>query len=377
MGAGIAGLIAAIESAERGAPVRVLEARSHLGGRARSTPPPYIANLGPHALYIGGPLWDWLIDRDLAPPTSTPGDLPIRVRWRDEIFDSVPPAVLAGIRQLGPHAPNDQTFRAWSTAACGDEPARAIAGLAGNLTFDHDPGRLAADFVWQRMRRITLAGPGSSRYVIDGWSALIKLLGQRAHDLGVTLQCGAKVADVDTLDEGAVIVAVAPGAARRLLRDPSLRVESPAVALLDVAIERRANDPYLVVDLDDAAFADRFTAVVPSLAPDRVELVQACVGLRPGEALDSGEARLERLLDSTFDGWRERLRWRRRGVVRESTGALQLPGTSWQDRPSVGYRPGVWLAGDWVASEGHLAEVSCASAVTAARAAVEQAVRSW
>jgi phytoene dehydrogenase-like protein len=56
VGAGLAGLIAAIECAGRGARVQVLEARTRAGGRARSTPPPYIANLVPHALYTGGSL---------------------------------------------------------------------------------------------------------------------------------------------------------------------------------------------------------------------------------------------------------------------------------------------------------------------------------
>jgi hypothetical protein len=78
------------------------------------------------------------------------------------------------------------------------------------------------------------------------------------------------------------------------------------------------------------------------------------------------------ILDSSFERWRNRVRWWRRALVRQSTGALQLPGTSWRDRPPVEYRPDVWLAGDWVAADGHLAEVSCASAVEAATAAVSR-----
>ncbi|MFL5829829.1 MAG: NAD(P)-binding protein, partial [Solirubrobacteraceae bacterium] len=50
VGGGLAGLIAAITCAEAGAPVRLLEAHEELGGRARSMPGPYKANLGPHAL---------------------------------------------------------------------------------------------------------------------------------------------------------------------------------------------------------------------------------------------------------------------------------------------------------------------------------------
>lgn len=366
----MAGLIAAIECAERGAAVDVLEARSRVGGRARSTPAPYIANLGPHALYTGGSLWNWLGEHRLTPPTNTPDGGGIRLRWRGEIIESIPPGVLSAIASLGGTAPtNDRSFSAWAAERCGEETAAALSGLAGNLTFDHDPGRLAADFVWQRLRRITFAGPASSRYVVGGWSSLVEHLAQRALALGVKIRCDAKVDDIDALPAGPVIVAVGPASARRLLGDPALTVESPRVALLDVALTSVESDPYLVVDLDEAAFVDRFTAVDPSMAPPGEELVQACVGLRPGEVLGAGVCRLERLLDQTFDDWRARVRWKRRGAVQDSTGALQLPGTTWADRPPIDQRPGLWLAGDWVAADGHLAEVSCASAVQAAAAA--------
>jgi hypothetical protein len=53
------------------------------------------------------------------------------------------------------------------------------------------------------------------------------------------------------------------------------------------------------------------------------------------------------------------------------TGALDLPGTTWRDRPPIAYDAGVFLCGDYVAAPGTLAEVAFASAVEAARSAVE------
>ena len=61
VGAGIAGLSAAITAAEAGGDVLLLEAHDELGGRARTTEGPYKANLGPHALYKDGPIWSWLM----------------------------------------------------------------------------------------------------------------------------------------------------------------------------------------------------------------------------------------------------------------------------------------------------------------------------
>ena len=49
IGSGLAGLTAAISCAEQGAAVVLHEAHSTVGGRARSTAAPYIANDGTHA----------------------------------------------------------------------------------------------------------------------------------------------------------------------------------------------------------------------------------------------------------------------------------------------------------------------------------------
>lgn len=57
IGAGIAGLAAAIRAAEGGAEVTVLERASHPGGRARTQARDgFSINLGPHALYAQGEL---------------------------------------------------------------------------------------------------------------------------------------------------------------------------------------------------------------------------------------------------------------------------------------------------------------------------------
>ena len=68
VGAGVAGLTAAIEAAERGWRVTVAEAHSRPGGRARSLAAPFRANHGPHAIYVDGPWWTWLERRGLTPP---------------------------------------------------------------------------------------------------------------------------------------------------------------------------------------------------------------------------------------------------------------------------------------------------------------------
>ena len=80
IGGGVAGLAAAITSAEQGAEVELFEASESLGGRARSDAGPYKTNLGPHAIYKNGPLWTWLSERKLMPPLGRPQLTGVRLR---------------------------------------------------------------------------------------------------------------------------------------------------------------------------------------------------------------------------------------------------------------------------------------------------------
>ncbi|QYG91723.1 NAD(P)-binding protein [Iamia sp. SCSIO 61187] len=371
IGGGLSGLIAATEAAESGAAVRVLEARPSLGGRAVSTTGPFTANLGPHALYDGTTLWDWLRHRGLTHGCKPARNPNIRFRWEGKLRRTPPPALLPGFRLGRVDAPVDTDLRTWAAERWGDETAQALAGVSGALTFDHDPGRLSAAFVVERIQRILLRPTGAARYVPGGWSTIIDRAAAHARDMGVTIDVGHPVdrRQLDDLREaGPVVVAVEPAAARRLLGGLD-QGERRRVAVLDVGI-RRARDPYLVLDLDEAIFWTRPSAILDGLAPDEADLIQLSVGMGVGESLDDAEGRLEQVLDAADPDWRERVLWRRRGALRDATGAVDLPGLTWRDRPSVDHSPGVWAAGDWVAAPGHLAEVGCNSAVTAARHAV-------
>lgn len=364
IGGGLAGLIAATEFAEAGAPTRLLEARSRLGGRATTRPGDWHTNLGPHAFYAGGSTWDWLRTRKLHAPYRRSRMTGIRFRWQGDIRRTPPASLLRAVRLVRRSAPADVDLRSWLTEQVNEEVAAAVSGGAGVLTFDYDPGRLAADFVWPRVRRILLASPPAARYVVGGWGSVVDRLALYARRVGVNIELGAKV---DRVSDGPTILAVDPPAARRLLGDESLRANGTRTALLDLGLVARRGDPYLIVDLDEGAFVDRFTAVDTTLAPEGHSLVQALIGLRPEEELSAGIVRIEAVLDAGYRGWREREVWRRRSVVSEASGALDLPGSSWRDRPAIEQRENLWLAGDWVAAPGHLSEVSCASAVKAAK----------
>jgi phytoene dehydrogenase-like protein len=373
VGAGLAGLIAAIACAEEGAHVNLIEAHSELGGRGRSTDGPYKANLGPHALYKDGPssLWGWMRERDLIPAHVGPRLSGVRLRWQGAIRRTPPLGALPAVLRLrGRNAPVDMDFRTWVASHTNESTAEMLSAAAGVYTFHHDPGELSAAFVWSRTVRLFMTVPTSARYIVGGWSALVSSLESRVRELGVEVQTSTRV---ETLPDSPVIVATELAQARELLGDDSLRWQSGNTVCLDVGLRHRRGDPAIVSDLDEAGWIGRYSTTEPSIAPDGEELIQAQMPIRPQESADQAALRLERLLDLGLVDWRERETWRRRQVMDARSGALDMPGTSWRDRPAVDRGDGVFLAGDMVAAPGLLSEVSWASAIEASRLALDAA----
>ncbi len=368
VGGGLAGLVAATEAAEAGASVHLLEARSSLGGRARTSPGDYKTNFGPHAFYRG-PFWDWLAERSLNTPFSRPKMMGIKLHLDGRIRSTPSRSALSLARHLKSEPPVGPSLRQWLAERVDDRAVNFACAIAGVLTFDHDPGRLSASFVWPKIGRILVGVPPAARYVTGGWGSVVERLTNHVRSLGVQIETDARVETLADHPEP-IIVATSVRAARKLLNTDSLSMHGTRTALLDLGLVRRRGDPYVVSDADHGAFVDRFTAIDRTLAPQGHELVQASVGLRPGEELETAIARIEDILDLGFVDWRDRVTYRRQSTATDASGALDLPGTSWRDRQPIAYSDSIWIAGDWVAAPGHLSEVSWASAVEVARAAV-------
>jgi len=376
VGGGVAGLVAGISCAEAGAEVELFEAHQHLGGRARSTAGDYVAHDGPHVLYSDGPWWDWLRERDLLGDVRKvpwSGLAAFYFRYGGRLHRKPPPGVLRLLASQA-QAPVDADFRSWVADRHGPEVAAAAANLMGVATFDADPGRLSAAFVWERMRRV-FSPAAPARYLVGGWGGLVDRLADRARGLGVRIETGSRV---ETLPSSPVVVATSLEAAARLLDDPTLPdgTTSGRTALLDLGLGPvgrsvgRRRDAFVVSDADHAGWLERFTAPDPSLAPSGHALVQAQMPVREDEPRAAGTERLEALADLALPRWRERTVWRRDGLAWRRTGALDLPGQTWRDRPAVDRGDGVFLAGDMVAAPGLLSEVAFASGVRAAAGAL-------
>lgn len=370
VGGGLGGLIAAISAAEAGANVVVYEAHSELGGRARSTARPYVANEGPHVVYDDGATWAWLARRGLVGEAARigPGEAGCLRFRRDGRLRVLPPA---GLLRAAAHrwlrAPSDVDFASWAGERFGIETMRHICGFVGVVTYDADPGRLSAEFVWDRFRRVARLGWPAARYVRGGWQTLVDNLARRARALGVRIEVGTRVTE---LPDPPVVIATSLAAARNLLADDTLHTESGRALLVDLGVRQRRGETFLLFDLDEGGFLERYSGPDPTLAPEWHALIQTQLPLRPGESKADGLRRLEPLLDLALPDWSARTTWWRESVATGRTGALDPPGTTWRDRPAIDRGDGYFLVGDQVAAPGLLSEVTTRSACRAAELAV-------
>ncbi|MEC4015610.1 FAD-dependent oxidoreductase [Streptomyces sp. H27-D2] len=371
IGGGFAGLTAAITSAEAGVEVTLYEAHHTLGGRARTADAPYRTNEGPHALYSRGPHWTWLKQRDLlGPMAKLPPLAASRFRFhRDGRLRRTPPLGLLRLTRRR-NAPVDVDFTTWASAEVGEAAARAAAHFIAAALFHHDPGLLSAAFVQERLRRGTTLPP-EARYPRGGWSSVIARMAARARESGVRIETDARITALPETD-GPLIVATSLAAARKLLGDLRLTWGSSRTVLLDLAVRTRRGDPFVISDLDTPGWLERFTTQDPSLAPAGEQLLQGQFPIGPGQRKADGVARAEHLLDLGYPDWRNRLTWRRESLATGRTGAVDMPGTSWRDRPAIDRGDGVYLAGDQVAAPGVLSEVSFNSALGASALALSR-----
>lgn len=362
VGAGLSGLTAAIEAAERGRRVTVAEAHARPGGRARSLAGPYRANAGPHAVYVDGPWWAWLERRGLTPPIVEAPPRAALVR-ADGRYGPWPAELGQAVGALPAEAPAEETFRGWLLRHVDARTAEAIIGAVFVFTFDHDPGRLSAAFARQGLGR---AFAGGARYVAGGWSTLVDLLAERAAGLGVRISTRTRTS---APPEGPTILATSLAAARRLTGDGSLTWPSARVATFDLGLRAGGGpDWFRVMDLDDRIYAARYSLADPTLAPPGHELVQISAACGPRERKADAERRVQRLLDHAWPGWRSAVQWSAGALRTACTGALDLPGTTLNDRPAVLRGGTLAVATDQSAAPGLLAEVG----IAAAQLAVQQ-----
>ena len=235
------------------------------------------------------------------------------------------------------------------------------------------PARLSAAFVWDLLLRLTAARLPALRWPVGGLAALWSSGWRRAPGSWAS---GSKTSSrVDVLPEPPVIVATQLELARALLGDDGPWPGRAGGACCSTWGSRDPGEGGAATRSSSSTsttpgFVERATGVDESLAPAGHALVQADMPLKLGEARDvaarppraPARPRLPAMA-------RKRVVWRRTGFAAGRTGALDLPGSTWRDRPAIDRGGGVFLAGDLVAAPGVRAEISINSALHAARLA--------
>ena len=406
VGGGIAGLISAAHLARAGARVNLFESASALGGRARTREVNgYFLNQGPHAVYLGGAFHRELMR--LGVPVSgkrTQASNPQGL-WRGRLH-SLPQGAAsllttslfnAGekltymrvVKGIADGATGSGTFAEWmDTQKLTPRLRASLEALARVTSYTNAPDMVSASAMLDQIR----LGLKGVMYVDAGWASLVSGLADVAREAGVMLRSAARVERV--LVEGrssrlvladgaehvgdATILAVAPIEAAAMapavasLKTEAAEARAIRANCLDLALSHWPDEArQFVLGIDQPLYLS-LHSVAAKLAPDGGAVVHIARYMAPGETL-GGDAisELEALADLAIPGWRalEVKRQELRGMV-VSNAVVRAD----RARPDValGDAPGLFIAGDWVGSEGMISDASAASAVKAA-----EAVQRW
>ena len=404
VGAGVAGLAAALTASAAGCRVLVLDAHP-VGGRARTTDHGgFLHNVGPHALYRGGALSHLLAQHGITVTGGPPPEVPAHVvrdgaahrlalspvsMMRTDLLsrrDRVRLlALFARVQRGRPAALVGHTVDEW----LGSSPTQVrqfVDMLIRLSTYTDAPDLFDAGAA---LAQLQLAIGSGVQYVDDGWGSIIDAMVGIVATRGGEVRTGVEVTAIEvgtstsrdvtvTTTSGvvraaAVVVAAGgPDVAARLTATPVAgadRITSPVTAsVLDLSIARAT--PVVAFALDAPLYLSAH-APAARLAPAGRGLISVMRYHRPGADLPAPSSARDELrgfaaLAGIDPGDVVHERWSHRLVV--AHGAPTADGGGLAGRPATTAlgRPGVYLAGDWVGAEGLLADAAASSGVQAA-----------
>ncbi len=271
-----------------------------------------------------------------------------------------------------------------------------LLALTRVTSYTNDPDRVSAGAL---IRQLQFGAKNGVRYLDGGWQTLVDGLHAAANAAGARIVTGTRIdaierrervtgvrlANGERIEAAAVIVAASPQVARDLvfrgedtaLEDWSREAVSVRAACLDVALSRlpRPRRPF-ALGIDQPTYLSVHSTWA-KLAPRGAALVSTLKYLAPGERDSAATAdELEAQLDLAQPGWREVLVERRflpSMIVSHWLPLAESGGLSGRPGPAVPGIDGLFVAGDWVGSEGMLADAAFASARQAAGLAIAEA----
>jgi hypothetical protein len=242
----------------------------------------------------------------------------------------------------------------------------AIVRLA---TYTNAPDQLSAEVA---IRQIQLAFGRGVLYIDGGWQQLVTELARVVTDAGGLIHRDDGARELPDVD--AVIVAVGGPAETSNVTGHHYPSGVPAeAAVLDLALERAPKHPF-VIGLDVPIYLSDHGRP-EGMCPDGHASVSLAQYLAPGEQPERRRLAEFAGYAGITDGDVLHERYLHRMTTVSSIASASAGGLAGRASVQVPDRPGVFVVGDWVGAQGHLADAVLASARTAARAAVEHVTR--
>lgn len=401
IGAGLAGLTAAAFATRAGATVRLLDARTEIGGRARTAVDHgFSFNEGAHALYKASGGAAALRELGIQPTGGNPAVIRTRLSLDGRPRRGPGARALAQFVRFGTRLGSDRrdpgllqiSAQEWIDGRLSDPVARQLAAAAVRLS--SYSGNLATFSADAAAAQLHLALRGVT-YLHGGWSQLVGALRATAVAGGAALDTAAKVGSIggdagqyvvgvgegqQLLARAVVIAAGGPGTATRLLggRSESLVAAADAAmpvhaACLDLGL-RRLPKPSVrfVLGVDKPTYANVHTP--GARLAEHGHVLHLMVYESGGDQFASGVGidELECLADEVQPGWRGEEEARQIGLHRVVAFDRPRPGTGLAGRPGVAVDdvPGVYVAGDWVGPTELLGSAAIMSGKSAGLAAI-------
>lgn len=408
IGGGLAGLIAAIELADVGKTVAVLEKSTRLGGRAMTISKNGANfNLGGHALYLGGETYEILQGYGLKLTGGKPSTKGSMV-WNNAVVPMPSSAMsllsssllnwrgklklvslLWRIGKMNTTAMAPMSLRNWAESEIDDPMVRHIFyALCRTATYTYDADHQTAGPVLKQVQRSLKTGV---RYLDGGWQTIVDQLRDRALQKGVHIHqskavtdilhengrvTGILMADGSLLEAQYVISTLGPADTFRLTKDAENTVmrrwkeeARPVVAAsLDLALKRLpVEGRNFAVGLDQAVFFSNHS-VGAKLSDEGTIVVHLTKYNGPGQSDPKGDERyLEQTMSLLHPGWEGEVVARQ--YLPNMTVVNDYPHLG-RSNPNIGpvvpEIQGLYVAGDWVSHGELLADASAASARRAA-----------
>jgi phytoene dehydrogenase-like protein len=420
-GGGLAGLTALACLARANVPSVLLEKSDSVGGRAKTDSIEGFAfNLGAHALYRSGAAHGILRELGVEihghrPPvrggfailggrkrTMPAGLLSLLVTDLLPLSAKLEMSRLMRLlmkRSSADESPrSDGSFAEWLDENVESDPLRMfVLALLRVSTYSTRPDAIAAKAALTQIRMGIFEGV---EYLDHGWGSIVEGLARCAIAAGGTIVRGVRVERIEhddrarairlaggeTIPISAAILAMPPRAAASLLEGApkswceaeALRAIPATVACLDVAL-RQLPDPRarFALGIDRPLYFSVHSASA-KLAPAGGALVHLMkYGGDEGSAPDRERVELEALLDLMQPGWHEEVVHARFLPEMVASHAVARPSgvPPRPDGPVPGVE-GLYVAGDWVGADHHLADAACASGRAQAESAIARAIRS-